>query len=331
MYNASIISTGSELANNEILTSVLLDQAGFKSSSCKLIQKSTGIISVRHADPKTIPSELAIKSAQKALAKFDKSKIDALFFCGIERDFSEPSTAHIIADTLGIEANICFDISNACHGFTCGLEVARAMIATGQIEYALVTTAELPSRITRSAIDLFKSGKINAKDNPEYLGAFTIGDAGGTMIIGRSEGGSGLKLINTKALSKWKDLCYYKFLEDNTVSFSMQMAKICKKTLTLCRNMVPETMRLLNWTPSDIDIFIPHQVGLKPYLETLNIFGVSQAKSIATFPKYGNLISATLPVCYDILEQEGRIKGGMNICIFSSGSGISVSHICMVA
>ena len=41
----------------------------------------------------------------------------------------------------------------------------------------------------------------------------------------------------------------------------------------------------------------------------------------------GNLASATIPVCYDLMQQQGRLKSGSNVLLGSSGSGIAATFM----
>ena len=102
----------------------------------------------------------------------------------------------------------------------------------------------------------------------------------------------------------------------------MDMGRISAVTLKLVRDLIDPAYEALNWTANDVDLFISHQVGARPYHKTLEIVGVSEDKSIATYPKLGNLASATIPVCYDMMQQQGRLQPGANLLIGSSGSGI---------
>ena len=69
----------------------------------KIIEDLIGIKEVRHASENEKPSTLASNAANKALSKFNGNpdEIDLLIFCGIDRDYIEPSTAHIIQENLG--------------------------------------------------------------------------------------------------------------------------------------------------------------------------------------------------------------------------------------
>ncbi|MEZ5491716.1 MAG: ketoacyl-ACP synthase III [Gammaproteobacteria bacterium] len=326
MQSAQIYSVGSELAESTILTRDILDQARFE--DCTLVEKSLGISEVRQAPDSSRPSDLAIPAARKALQEstLNPRDVDAVIYCGIERDCSEPATAHIIASALGLRPSICFDVANACHGFVSGIHVANAMIRTGDIRHAVVVTAELSSKVTRRVVDLFRSNKLGPADIRTHVGAFTVGDAGGAMVLGPADEGKGIRQIKSGAVSDHHQLCSYK-IDRGNLSFVMDMGRISAVTLKLVKDLIDPAYEALGWTPDDVDQFIPHQVGERPFRKTLEIVGVGEEKSIATYPRLGNLASATIPVCYDLMQKQGRLKPGTNLLIGSSGSGIAATFM----
>ncbi|MEQ8315151.1 MAG: ketoacyl-ACP synthase III [Gammaproteobacteria bacterium] len=321
MTSTEIYSVGSELAKSVVSTRDLLEEARIEDSL--LVENSLGILEVRQAPASAKPSELAIPAAEKAIesSKLPLSSIDAVIYCGIERDCPEPATAHIIASALGIHPKICFDVANACHGFTSGLHVASSMIKGRDIQHALVVTAELSSNVTREVTKAFRNNSLGQEDIKTHLGAFTVGDAGGAMILGPGDEDKGIKMIRSGAVSDHYKLCSYT-INNGNISFMMDMGRISAVTLKLLREMVGPAYGELDWTPDDVDLFIPHQVGARPFQKLLDLVGIENDKSIATYPYLGNLASATIPVCYDMLQQQGKMKPGSKILVASSGSGI---------
>lgn len=330
MLNSKIMAAGSSLGRIEVSTRSLLDEARFEriGLSNDLVEKELGITHVRHCSESVKPGDLAIEAGHNALKKsgVPAGLIDAVFFCGIERDYSEPATAHRVAHELGINAPFCWDKSDACHGFTAGLIEADLLIRSGRVRYALVCTGERSSNKTMHVGNLFAKGRLKMPDVRDTLGAFTLGDGGGAMIMGPSDDGSGVQAVHTRCQSKYSRLCFWDEwgLEP---TFAMKMGKICATTINLVKRMIPETLDKLAWSREDIDLMIPHQVGAKPFYKYLDMFNIEVDKSIATYERLGNLASATIPICYDILENQGRFIPGQRTFIVSSGSGIVVSQL----
>ena len=137
MIKTKVAAVGSYLGEMQVSTRELLRNAHFDrfDKPFDLIESNLGITSVRQCKTELRPGEIAIRAAKAALAKSEikNSEIDAVFYCGMSRDYTEPSTAHKVADELDINAKFCWDQADACHGLTTGLITADALIKSGQI------------------------------------------------------------------------------------------------------------------------------------------------------------------------------------------------------
>ena len=178
------------------------------------MSEKMGIIERRVAPSGSSPSDLAIPAAQQALdeaTQINPQDIDLVIFCGIERDQPEPATAHVIQDKLGLNARHAFDMANACFGFIDSMQIATNYIRCGIVKYALIVTGEVPSKVMRAAIGSLKQG-VDIKTARNMIGALSVGDAGGAVILGptESEEKSGFTLFNTLSRSKHSHECIYK-------------------------------------------------------------------------------------------------------------------------
>lgn len=334
MNTTKIVSVGSSYGEFEVSTRDILEEAGFDKMGFPIdkVESEMGISHVRHSADTVLPGDLAIAASVKALDAFsgDMSEIDGVLFCGIERDYTEPATAHRIARCIGIEASLCMDISDACHGFTAGMIFANALLQTGSHKNILVCTGERSSNKTKEISAKFRSGELDAARVGDTLGAFTVGDGGGAMILSAEYDGVSIQKIQTVSKSKYEKLCFYSPWGPRP-TFAMQMGKICAATISLVREMIPSTLGQLEWSRDDIDLMMCHQVGKRPFDKYLDMFQMPADKSIATYPKLGNMASATIPICYDLLNQQGRLKKNEKIFVVSSGSGIVVTQMGLIA
>ena len=103
----------------------MLEEAGFDRIGLplNLIEKELGITHVRHSADSVKPGDLAIAAGEIAIRRsgVGASEIDAVIFCGIDWEYSEPATTLRVAHELGINALHCWDQSDDCHGFTTGI------------------------------------------------------------------------------------------------------------------------------------------------------------------------------------------------------------------
>ncbi len=334
MNTIKIVSVWSSFGEYEVSTRDLLEEAGFDKLGFTndKVEHELGISHVRHSADSVLPGDLAIAASLKALDAYAGSfdEIDVVLFCGIERDYTEPATAHRVARRIGLEASLCMDISDACHGFTAGMIFANALLQSGSHRNILVCTGERSSNKTKEISGKFRSGELDASRVADTLGAFTVGDGGGAMILSSDYDGAGIQSIQTVSKSKYEKLCFYSPWGPKP-TFAMQMGKICAATISLVKEMIPATLDQLDWRRDDIDLMMCHQVGKRPFDKYLEIFGIGADKSIATYPKLGNMASATIPICYDLLNQQGRLEKNKKIFVVSSGSGIVVTQMGLIA
>ncbi len=334
MNRTTIYGCGSVLPSHAVSTRDLFQEAQFDrfGYAPDTVERLMGISHTRHAPQGTRPGDLAIEAARIALARsgVPAHQIGAAFYCGIDRDYVEPATMHRVAHEVGIKPGLCWDISDACHGLITGLLTAQALIAAGTINYALLCTGEVPSLKTQMLVDMFRSGKLGKDSVEKSIGGLTVSDVGGAMVVGVSEDSSGIVGHQTRCDSSQTKLCFADFSNvpyGGEPEFAMEMGKICAKTIGLVRNMIPESLKRFGWQREEIDFLIPHQVGERPFLKYLDIFGLRPEQSIATFPTLGNLTTATFPVCWDQLTESGQLEELDRIfCVFT-GSGIASTHL----
>ena len=288
----------------------------------KWMSKMMGIKERRVAKAHQSPSDLATLSAEAALAKashINPDEIDALIFCGIEKDQSEPATAHNVQSKLGTSAKYIFDVTNACFGFFDGVELAEMFVATGRARYVLLVTGETQSKLHQAMIQKMETGATR-DDVKRMLGFFSLGDAGGAMLIGKSEDTkTGFKFFKNKVNSSLSDKCYYK-LNANKFEGQMLMSEIMDRGFEMQESTLVKNMHNAGW--SKFDWLLTHQTGTKNYHQTQKLNVTEPNRVIKTFDTLGNITSATLPVTFDVLLNNDKLEPGHNIGGAFAGSGL---------
>ncbi len=145
-----------------------------------------------------------------------------------------------------------------------GHHYANLLIASDQIRHALVCIGERSSSKARYISDLFRDQTLGKQDLQHTLGVFSLGDAGGAMVLGPDDEGAGIQLVNRRTNSSQSRLCYCDtFAAERGMqpSFGMEMTEICSKIIRLLKRMVPCTMKALGRDYTNIDFLIQHQVG----------------------------------------------------------------------
>jgi len=249
-------------------------------------------------------------------AGINAEHISMVIYCGIEKDFMEPGTAHIVQRNLG-SRGVCMDVSNACQGIISGISVADAMIASGAIDSALVCSGELASKSVKHFLQ-------NIKEKPaEYLrdrlGVMTVGDAGSAVVLTRKKDDSGIKNLLFESRGEYAEYCYYRYLENGDVEGQMLMKGITDAINEIHLGMISNCYHYLDWTPANVDTLVCHQVGKKSVSALCNIAEVSESKVPITYRKYGNTATCTIPIGLHIAKP----KNGDRILLMGGGSGLS--------
>lgn len=328
--NTKVVSVGSYLPEQILKSDDIMSE--IKSDTqydipVNWMSESMGIIERRIAPAHFKPSDLAIPAAQKAIDKsnINPDQIDMVIFCGIERDRPEPATAHTIQTKLNLNADHAFDMANACFGFMHAIETASHFIRSGAVRYALICTGEVPSRIMLAAIEALKSGYDRAQvDN--ILGALTVGDAGGAVILGATEveEKEGFKLFNTKSDSSHTEKCYYGTNSDGSYNGQMEMGRIVGASIWMHRKIIKDTLEKLEW--DKFDWVLSHQTGKRPFEKFQSFSTVDSEHMIKTYDKLANITSATFPINFEKLLDNVKLKVGDRIGGIHSGSGLVVGE-----
>ncbi len=323
-----IAGIGAFLPDTKIYSDDLMLESGCSrfGTPVNYISKRIGIEERRVADDDTLPSDMAIHASVDALldAGLQTSEIDLILYCGIDRDWQEPATAHRVQVELGATNASCFDVTNACHGFMDGISIANAYISAGALRNVLVCTGEKQSRTLFTILEKLKK----VQDKKEYkrlLGALTVGDAGGAMVIQRNEANDGLQWMQSHSEGNHTSLCYYRHTEDG-VDGQMLMKEISLQIAKMHKKLIGKTYESLHWTPDDVDAMYCHQVGEKPHRALVEIAHKDIACAPVTYPKFGNLTSATIPVNMSL----NRPRRGQKLLLMGTGSGLSVCQAGMV-
>ncbi|MFT6005824.1 MAG: 3-oxoacyl-[acyl-carrier-protein] synthase III [Pseudoalteromonas tetraodonis] len=327
-----ILSVGSFLPSNIIKSNDLFDEIKsetFYNTPRTWMSEKVGIVERRASSLDDLPSSLALPAAQQALEaceNLNPDDIDLVIFCGIERDQPEPATAHTINHQLGLKAKHCFDLANACYGFMEAMQTASMYIKAGETKKALIVTGEISTHVMRKVVDELKQG-IDPLEARKKLGALTVGDAGGAVIMGESYGYDcpGFELFNTTVDSSHGDKCTYRHNKKGGISGQMLMGPISKAVVSMQQGLFADTMKRLGWEKADW--VISHQMGKPPFDRIQKMSGVEETKMIKTYPHLGNITSATFAVNYHNLMNNGSVRAGDKVLGCFAGSGLAIGQV----
>lgn len=333
IHASKIIGWGSYLPSNEITNqdiSSMVNANGYKNVG-EVVEALTGIKSRRYADPKLYPSDLAAMAAKNALdsAGMDPRDLDVIVYCGIATDFDEPATANVVQEKIGADKAYVFDLRNACNGFITGIDTLDAMIASGRGENGIVVTGELISPYIDWEPKTKKDFKVN-------IFSYTIGDAGGAAVMTKVCPGDerGIRARWFSSEGEYWRLALAGTLEGanaNNKFFRSQGSDLEKTSIEYMPRGFEEITKMLKWDISDIDAVIPHQIPASIYENVYHkALGIPYDKLVWTFPDYGNLATASMPVAICEAINTERVKSGDKILLAGGAAGFTTGFMGLI-
>lgn len=287
-----------------------------------LISRMTGVERVHVAPPEWNASDLAVAASRQALEE-SPGDIDLVLFTAAAQDLVEPATSHIVAAKLGLTAPV-MDVKNACNSVLNGMQVADALIRTGQYRRVLVASGEMTSVSVRWRLD----------DPSQFVPSFpgyVMGDAGAAVVLeGTDEEGVGIRASRFVAESRhWAVGTLpgggtMRTHDPDANYFDMDGAGLQRAFLELGPEPVERMLADSGHTMDDFDLVAIHQVAL-PYLGPIfERLGVRDDRTVITVADHGNIASATLPLQLRLARERGMVGPGSLVLMIGLAGGISL-------
>jgi 3-oxoacyl-[acyl-carrier-protein] synthase-3 len=310
-FNVSITGLGA-YAPERVMTNDEL--AEFVDTSDEWIVERTGIRERRIAAPEQALSDLALPACRDALeqAGIEPGEIDFLVCATVTPDMAFPTSAAILADTLGMPDAAAYDLSAGCTGFMYALAQAYGMLASGLCSKALVVGGDVLSRILdwsdRSTLVLFGDGAgavvLERVEDGGFLGFELGADGGGGEFLWLP--GSGSRLFeNPDKYVKMHGREVFKFATRVLVSSA-------EKVLAECGRSVEE-----------VDVYVPHQANVRIIDHAAKKLGIPKERVVVNVDRYGNTSSGSIPLALEDASADGRLRPGALVLMTGMGAGLT--------
>jgi len=314
--NVGIIGIGSYTPPKVVTNS---DLEKMVDTSDEWIVTRTGIKERRIAESDVATSDLSFEAAKMALASANLSPkdIDLIIVATVTPDMLFPATACILQDKLGAECP-GFDLSAGCSGLIYALSVGAQFVANGTYNNVLVVGAEVLSKITdwqdRSTCVLFGDGASAIVLGPVERGGFR------SFVLGAD--GSGGKLLELPAGGSRLPASY------DTVSqrlhyIKMNGREVFKFAVKIMGEAALEAIEKAGLTPSDIDLFIPHQANVRIIESAAERLKLPMDRVFINLDRYGNTSSASVGIALHEALLSGRIREGNRVVMVGFGAGLT--------
>lgn len=282
------------------------------------IVSHTGIKNRHIAAENDTNAKGAAIAAQKALkmAGVDPAEIGIIIVATSSPDYmSLPSTACQVQNLIGANnTSGAFDIAAACTGFIYALQVARGLMVFDP-RPALVIGADLMSRIVdwtdRNLCVLFGDGagaavlKTSSREGGLNECILRSDGSGGAVLL--REGGSrfpaGTPMENP-------------FLQ-------MQGKPVFNFAVKALEQIVRDLLRKANLSIDDIAAIVPHQANVRIIDASARRLGVPLEKFYLNIADVANTSAASVPLAFDQLLRENKLKSGDWIIFVGFGAGLT--------
>lgn len=278
-----------------------------------IVERMTGIRRRHVARADQQASDLAV-----AAARGMRKDVDLLIFASASQDLVEPATAHIVAAKLGLSCPV-FDVKNACNSLLNGIQVAEALIVSGQYRRVLVCGGETPSRAIRWRV----------RDRAQFVDSFagyTLSDAGAAVLI-EADPRTGIFYREFSAESTAWAIGTLpgggsQHPRDPEYSYFRGDGRRLKEAFELVGpDLFLRALKRTGLTWDDFDVIAVHQVAV-PYLKVLaGALDLPEERLVLTLPEHGNCASASLP-----LQLAGASRGD-RVAMLGLGGGISLGIV----
>lgn len=305
-----ILGTGSYLPK-QIRTNEDLEK--MVETSNQWIVERTGIEQRRVASKEETVAYMGAMAAKEAIesSNIKLEDIDTVICATTSNNNAFPSAACEIAQLLGLEHPIAFDVAAACAGFSYAYTIAHSMIISGQSKNVLVIGSD---RLSHTC------------DPTDRTTIILFGDGAGAVVLSQSD------TQGTLAVHNGSDPIFGELLKlpnmdredpENKAYLYMKGNDVFKHAVVCLADLVGETLKKANMTESDLNFLVPHQANLRIIAATARKLKLNMDQVILTLDKHGNTSAASVPLALDYGIKEGIINRGDVLLLESFGGGFT--------
>ena len=343
---AVITGTGMYIPPNTVDNHAL---ARVMDTSDEWIQVRTGIARRQYANPDQATSDLAVPAARQAIedAGLEPADIDYVIFATMTADYFFPGSAPFLQRKLGLQHIPCLDIRQQCAGFVYALQLADALIRSGQHKRVLVVGAEAHASLIpwnehtwRVALGQ-DDGPVSAEDFEKNTvtrdRVVLFGDGAGAVVVEAMENtdrgvvdcllhtnGDEAERLWTKASGiAFRPYIRQDMIDSGDVVPIVEGRKVYALAVTFMPQVTLEILERNGLTRDDLDLVIMHQANLRINEGVQKRLDLPDEKVFNNIQNYGNTTAGTIPIAFHEALEQGRAKPGDLVCFVGLGSGLN--------
>lgn len=312
--HARIAGVGAYRPRRVVPNSELVDAID---SSDEWIQERSGI-KTRHfageGESITDMSEAAVNGALE-MAGMEAGEIDAIILATVTHPYQTPAAAPALADRMGMDKPVAFDISAACAGYCHGIALANDMVRGGSARNVAVVGVERLSDFT---------------SRTDRGTAFIFGDGAGAAIVTAADtagigptvwGSEGDKWDVIAQNESWIDVHEQKL---DWPTIGMQGQRVFRWAVWGMAPVAQQALEVAGVTADQLDAFIPHQANVRIIDAMCKQLGIPEHVPVARdIVDSANTSAASIPLATERMLREGLApRGGLALQI-GFGAGLS--------
>ncbi len=301
------------------------DKRRFEGSLRKFFGR-TGAQTRFHRAPGERAVDFGVAAGRLALEKsgINPTQIDLLIYVGVGRGFLEPATANVFQDLLGLTNATCFDILDACASWLRAVDVARHLLRGGTLKRVMILNCEFN-------FEEYIRWDLASKDDLGHLGAgFTVGEAATATILEATEEDGFYTVFRTRG--RHFGLCQIplpnaeQYLPAGYSNGHPPM-HFFAYAVDLNTAAVAELADLY-WSDPRLsgggwDLVLGHSTSTPAAREVVEKLKLDASRLLDTFPRFGNTVSASLPLGMSLAIEAGRLERGDSVLMVVASAGLT--------
>jgi len=274
-------------------------------------------------------STLCVEAGRRALeaAAMSPDDIDLLLYVGVGRGFLEPATANVFQDLLALRNATCFDVMDACASWLRAVHIAQSFLATGAHREIMILNGEFNGSLGQFAL--------RSPDEFDYrFPTYTIGEAATATIVSASPEPDDYR-AEWRTWGDKRDLCliplpnWEDFLAAEHESLAPYSFYSWGRSLMEfgLDKLVEQATELPGFHEPRPDLVFFHAASDGMSKEGMRRMGIDVARGVYTHERFGNTVSASLPMAMVAAREEGRLQDGTDMFVAFASAGVSTALV----
>lgn len=322
LINEIIEGSKGSLSKIKLKLAETLIRQGFKRSG-------TQVRYVREPGEKAI--DLAAQAGKNALKKANMApeEIDLLIFTGVGRGWLEPAMANVFQSLIGLKNATCFDVMDACASWLRSMSIAKCFLDQGVYKNIMILNSEFNNK------EFSEFMISDPKILRDSFAQFTMGEAATATIVTKGKGAEEEEnfYFTFKTWGEKHDLCkiplpnIQDYIPATGARKKPKPMVFFAKSSELLNFAVDKAVSHFKADPNlhanDYDAIFIHDVSEFSTSKIIKKMKLDRSKVFRTHARFGNTVSATIPLGISLAEKEGVLKPGMEVLMICGSAGVS--------